>query len=69
MTKNPTAPWVLQTTLWTHQKCMQSNTPGVLPKIVRAIRTLPEVAQAHIIPPLDDPEITSNLPNNVSKKE
>ena len=57
LANNPTAPRVLQTTSRTYQQCTQQNTPGALLKIVRAIRTLPEVAQAHIIPPLDEPNI------------
>lgn len=33
---NPTAPRVLQTTTRTHQHLTRNNTPGALPKIVRA---------------------------------
>ena len=55
LANNPTAPQVLQTTLQTHQRCTQRNTPRALLKIVRAIRTLPKAEGAHIIPPLDDP--------------
>ena len=54
---NNLTPRVLQTTLRTHQRCTRRNTPGALPKIVRAIKNLLEGSQAHIIPPLDDPAI------------